>query len=233
MSNPIERKKIWIEAICNTFKQSDIDIEKTLKYLDSYEIDKALRIAVSDKKLKRKLERRQEKLNSHFVWTPEKVEKLRSFNNKMWFRYKEAYDEVCRLKKEFDTRFANGDKNYASYDIRTEFWYNCENGLPKQEEKLWEDLCEESVFWEPEFAVITDRTPLKSFEEEMLEDGHSWNEYPFNCPELVGICIHYFMHDIFNHNHTYSLEDLMNMKPENFSWQVNISLEHWGKSVER
>ena len=226
MSNPIERKKMWIEAICNTFKQSDIDIEKTLKYLDSYEIDKALRIAVSDKKLK-------EKLNSHFVWTSEKVEKLRSFNDKMWFRYKEAYDEVCRLKKEFDTRFANGDKNYASYDIRTEFWYNCENGLPKQEEKLWEDLCEESVFWGPEFAVITDRTPLKPFEEEMLEDGHSWNEYPFNSPELDGICIHYFMHDIFNHNHTYSLEDLMNMKPENFSWQVNISLEHWGKSVER
>ena len=63
MSNPIERKKMWIEAICNTFKQSDIDIEKTLKYLDSYEIDKALRIAVSDKKLKRKLERRQEKLS--------------------------------------------------------------------------------------------------------------------------------------------------------------------------
>ena len=173
------------------------------------------------------------KKNSHFVWTPEKVEKLRSFNDKMWFRYKEAYDEVCRLKKEFDTRFANGDMNYASYDIRTEFWYNCENGLPKQEEKLWEDLCEESVFWGPEFAVITDRTPLKSFEEEMLEDGQSWNEYPFNSPELDGICIHYFMHDIFNHNHTYSLEDLMNMKPENFSWQVNISLEHWGKSVER
>ncbi len=62
----------------------------------------------------------------------------------------EDYDEVCRLKNESDERFSNGDKNYASYDIRTEFWYNCEDGLPNKEEQLWEDLCEESVFWGPD-----------------------------------------------------------------------------------
>lgn len=185
-----------------------------------------------ENKLKRKLRNRQLKLNRNFVWTPEKVEILRAFNDKMWLRYKEAYDEVCRLKKEFDERYTNGDKNYESYDIRTEFWYNHEEkGLTKKEIKLWEDLCEESVFWGTEFVAMTGRNTLKSFEEEMLYDGHSWNEYPFNTPELDGICIHYFMHDIFNHNHTYSLEDLMQMKPENFSWQVNICLEHWGKSV--
>lgn len=233
MSNPIERKRMWLDAFRSTIKRHALNIEKTIKALEDYEIEEALSKALESKRLKIKLEKRQEKLNKNFVWTPEKVEKLREFNDKMWFRYKEAYDEVCRLKKEFDTRFANGDKNYASYDIRTEFWYNCEDGLPEKEEKLWEDLCEESVFWGPEFAEITGRTPLKSFEEEMLDDGHSWNEYPFNSPKLDGICIHYFMHDIFNHNYTYSLEDLMKMKPENFSWQVNICLEHWGKSVER
>lgn len=185
-----------------------------------------------ENKLKRKLRNRQLKLNRNFVWTPEKIEILRAFNDKMWLRYKEAYDEVSRLKKEFDDRFVTGDKNYESYDIRTEFWYNHEEkGLTKKEIKLWEDLCEESVFWGTEFVAMTGRNTLKSFEEEMLYDGHSWNEYPFNTPELDGICIHYFMHDIFNHNHTYSLEDLMQMKPENFSWQVNICLEHWGKSV--
>ena len=211
MSKPMERKQMWKNALKNTPEQPKLDIEEPLKYLDEYEIEKVLREALVSKRLKIKLEKRQEKLNKNFVWTPEKVEKLREFNDKMWF----------------------GDKNYASYDIRTEFWYNCEDGLPEKEEKLWEDLCEESVFWGPEFAEITGRTPIKSFEEEMLDDGHSWNEYPFNSPELDGICIHYFMHDIFNHNHTYSLEDLMKMKPENFSWQVNICLEHWGKSVER
>lgn len=207
-------------------------IEKAEKYLDKYEIEKALEKAVESKKLKSKLENRWERLNDKFVWTPEKVEKVREFNDKMWFRYKEAYDEVCRLKKECDNRFAAGDKNYESYDIRTEFWYNHgEEGLSEKEIELWEDMCEESVYWGPEFAEMTDRPPLKPFEEAMMEDGHSWNEYPFNTPELDGICLHFFMHDIFNHNHTYSLEDLMQMKPENFSWQVNICLEHWGKSV--
>ena len=100
----------------------------------------------------------------------------------------------------------------------------------------------ESAFWwmnlVPRFSLrqrmssSRDNRNMKSFEEEMLYDGKSWNEYPFNTSELDGICIHYFMHDIFNHNHTYSLEDLMLMKPENFSWQVNICLEHWGKSVK-
>ena len=187
---------------------------------------------MDEEKLKRELVKRQRKLNKNFVWTPEKVKKLQDFNDKMWFRYKEAFDEVCRLKKEFDNRFAAGDKNYESYDIRTEFWYNHEeDGLDKKEIQLWEDLCEASFFWGPEFVAMTGRDTLKSFEEEMLYDGHSWNEYPFNTPVLDGICIYYFMHDIFNHNHTYSLVDLMQMKPENFSWQVNICLEHWGKSV--
>ena len=188
-----------------------------------------------ENKLRRTLEKRQQHLNKNFVWTPEKIEKLRDFNNKMWFRYKEAYDEVCRLKKEFDEQYANGNRNYESYTIETEFWYSHEECNSEEEEQLWEDMCEESNFMGPTFWARNDipNRNMRSFEEVMLHDGDddSWNEYPFNTPELDGICIHYFMHDIFNHNHTYSLEDLMQMKPENFSWQVNICLEHWGKSV--
>ena len=189
---------------------------------------------LQDSIIKIKLRNRQLELNKNFVWTPEKIEKLRDFNNKMWFRYKEAYDEVCRLKKEFDQLYATGNKNYESYTIETEFWYSHEKCNSEEEEDLWDNLCEESTFWGPSFWARNDidNRNMKSFEEEMLYDGKSWNEYPFNTSELDGICIHYFMHDIFNHNHTYSLEDLMLMKPENFSWQVNICLEHWGKSVK-
>lgn len=189
---------------------------------------------LQDSIIKIKLRNRQLELNKIFIWTPEKIEKLRDFNNKMWFRYKEAYDEVCRLKTEFDQLYANGNKNYESYTIETEFWYSHEKCNSEEEEDLWVNLCEESIFWGPSFWARNDinNRNMKSFEEEMLYDGKSWNEYPFNTPELDGICIHYFMHDIFNHNHTYSLEDLMLMKPENFSWQVNICLEHWGKSVK-
>ena len=189
---------------------------------------------LQDSIIKIKLRNRQLELNKNFVWTHEKIEKLREKKKKMWFRYKEAYDEVCRLKKEFDQLYATGNKNYESYTIETEFWYSHEKCNSEEEEDLWDNLCEESTFWGPFFWARNDidNRNMKSFEEEMLYDGKSWNEYPFNTSELDGICIHYFMHDIFNHNHTYSLEDLMQMKPENFSWQVNICLEHWGKSVK-
>ena len=129
MSNPIERKRMWKDALKNTLVQPKLDIEETINYLDEYEIEKALREAVENKRYNTKLEKRQEKLNENFVWTPEKVEKIRQFNEQMWFRYKEIYDEVCRLKKECDERFAAGDKNYESYDIRSEIWYNHEEGL--------------------------------------------------------------------------------------------------------
>jgi hypothetical protein len=35
------------------------------------------------------------------------------------------------------------------------------------------------------------------------------------------------MHDIFNHNSTYSLEDAIKMKPEDFFWQIKVCHEHW------
>ncbi len=229
MANPIEKKQMLLDALKRTFTQPEDIVKKYIKNLDEHEIVKALRESAESKRLKEKLERRQQKHNDKFVWTPEKIEHLRKFNDALWFRYKEAYDEVLRLKIDFEKRLAAGDKNYESYTIKTEFWYNHEDGLPEKESELWEELCDESVFWGPSFGTRNGR-PLRSFEEEMLEDNHSWNEYPFNAPELDGLCLHYYMHDIFNHNHTYSLEDLMKMKPENFSWQVNICLEHWGAS---
>ena len=50
---------------------------------------------------------------------------------------------------------------------------------------------------------------------------------------MSGLVINYFfMHAIFTHNHTYSLQDAVQMKAENFSWQLVICLEHWGKSLQ-
>ena len=72
MSKPMERKQMWKNALKNTPEQPKLDIEEPLKYLDEYEIEKVLREALVSKRLKIKLEKRQEKLNKNFVWTPEK-----------------------------------------------------------------------------------------------------------------------------------------------------------------
>lgn len=107
-----------------------------------------------ENELKRTLAKRHRNLNKNFIWTPEKIDILRDFNNKMWFRYKEAYDEVCRLKTEFDQLYANGNKSYESYTIETEFWYSHEKCNSEEEEELWDNLCDESTFWVPSFWAI-------------------------------------------------------------------------------
>ena len=175
--------------------------------------------------------KRHRKLNKNFIWTNEAKEKIRLLNDQLLLRYREAYDEVNRLKEEFDERFAQGDENYRDYEIKVEFWYNHEPCNSKDKEELWADLCEFSFTMGPAFHRSCENS-IPSFEEELLIGTHIKNEYPFNSPELADVQIHDFMRDIFNYNHTYSLEEAVQMKAGNFSWLVKICLEHWADFLQ-
>ena len=136
-----------------------------------------------------------------------------------------------------EERFRSGDRNYKDYTIDVEFWYDAPESQDKEEHDLWENMCEESIFWGPHlFARTSARScglGIKPFEEVMHIGDKDWdsrNETPFNVKGFEDTYIYYFMHDIFTHNDTYSMEDAVKMKPENFSWQLVICLEHWGKS---
>ena len=187
-----------------------------------------------EENLKAMLSERWSRLNEGFVWTPENKWKIIDLNDGLLDRYREAYNELVRVSAEYEERFHSGDSNYKDYTIEVEFWYNAPESRNKEANELWENMCEESIFWGPHlFARTTLRDKglgIEPFEKAMLIDDKSWNEYPFNTEELDDTYIYFFMHDIFNHNETYSLEDAVRMKPENFSWQLVICLEHWGKS---
>lgn len=186
------------------------------------------------KNLRKILAERCLRLNDNFVWTPENKRKIIELNNGLLERYREAYNELVRIATEYEERFRSGDKNYKDYTINVEFWYNAPESQSEEENDLWNKLCEESYFWGPNLSTTSSDRDLgfriKPFEEEMFIDNRSWNEYPFNTEELDDTYIYFFMHDIFNHNHTYSLQDAVKMKSENFSWQLVICLEHWGNS---
>ncbi len=190
-----------------------------------------------DEKLKEMLAERKYRLNTNFVWTPENKQKIIELNNGLLERYREAYNELVRITNEYEERYRAGDNNYKDYTINLEFWYNAPESDNEEENELNDNLCEETKFWGPYLgskSYARDKGLfLEPFEKAMLIDGHYRNEYPFNTKELDGIHIYYFMHDIFNHNETYSLEDAVKMKAENFSWQLVICLEHWGKSCQK
>ena len=190
-----------------------------------------MRLSEKERKaIEAKLEKRREKLNKNFKWTPENTQKIIDLNNALYDLYRAAYDEIVRLDGEYKKRFAAGDNNYKDYTLELEMWYVAPDGLSEEEEDLWNDLEEHTIFWGPSFIVRGENgtSEIKPFEEQMLIDDKSWNEYPFNTRALDGIYIHYFMHDIFNHNCTYSLEDAIKMKPEYFFWQIKVCHEHWG-----
>ena len=187
-----------------------------------------------EKKLREMLAERRERLNDSFVWTPENKRKIVELNNGLLERYREAYDELVRVSAEYEERFRSGDTNYQDYTIDVEFWYNAPESQNEEENDLWENLCEETRDWGPFLSARSSARDrglgIRPFEEAMCIDDKSWNEYPFNTAVLDDTYIYHFMHAIFNHNHTYSLQDAVQMKAENFSWQLVICLEHWGKS---
>ena len=190
-----------------------------------------------DEKLKEMLAERKHRLNANFVWTPENKQKIIELNNGLLERYREAYNELVRITNEFEERYRTGDNNYKDYTIDVEFWYNAPETDNEEENDLQSNLCEETNFWGPSLSSRSYNRDkglmIEPFEKAIFIDEQSWNENPFNVKELDDTYIYYFMHDIFDHNDTYSLEDAVKMKAENFSWQLVICLEHWGKSRQK
>ena len=188
-------------------------------------------------RLKELLSERWSRLNKNFVWTPEKKQKIIALNDGLLERYREAYNEIVRIANEYEERFRSGDNNYKDYTINLEFWYNAPESENKAENDLWANLCEETVVWGPAFHARSDdrgkeKLGIEPFEKAMLIDCdcNANRHPPFNTKELADTFLYYFMYDIFYCNRTYSLEDAIQMKAENFSWQLVIRLEHWGKS---
>jgi len=185
--------------------------------------------------LRKTLFQRWSEINSNFVWTQENKLKFIKLNNELYERYREAYNELVRMTNEYEDRFRAGDNNYKDYMIELEFWYNHPESQNKEENKLWQDLCEESKYWGPNFCSRSDDRNnglgLESFEDAVIMPVKLRTFFSFLSKDK-GTKLYLFMCDIFHNNHTYSLEDAMQMKAENFSWQLVIHLEHWGKSCQ-
>lgn len=194
------------------------------------EEERKLRIIREEYELREKLYERKVKMDSSFSWTSENVRRIVALNDGLLQRYRQMYDEMIRVRNEYEERYANGDNNYKDYTIDVEVWYPADENMSEEEGELWGNLCENSYNWGPHLHCSSrdrDKEP-ETFEEVMCLNGQSWNiEPPFQVKELEGVMIYFFMHDIFDHNDTYSLEDAVRMKAENFCYQLVICLEHW------
>ena len=181
---------------------------------------------------KKELRTRQQELNEKFVWSPEHVAAIVNLNNKGLEKWRKAYDEVARLKAEYEECIKSGKANYCGFSVEADVWYCHDEDSDNDEESIWEKILDcndhEGCGWGPGIFYSSDQPPkaLGSFESVMIIDDKSWNEPPFHAPELDGVYIYYFMHCMFSHGF-YSLEDALSMNAENFVYKINVTFDYF------
>lgn len=177
-------------------------------------------------KIRRRLYVRKYMLNDAFVWSSENTQKIIELNDGLLKVYRKAYDEMKVLKDDFDAKIAAGNSAYDGYVINMELEFHYPHGLTPKEQIIWFHLVEATDHWGSSLYFHPGDDSDQSFEKQMSIDDLSWCEYPFNVKELDNTYIHFFMHDIFDHNETFSLADAVKMKAEDFSYEIKVTFEH-------
>ena len=157
-----------------------------------------------------------------FDWSPENVRKIIDLNNGVYELLRKAYDRMVYLKADFDARIACGDEAYENYSIVTRFWYEAPDQTTPDLTLLWFKL---GVYtdWQPEFSCGADKD-VKPFDDVML-DEISWSKPPFDNAALAGVHIHYFLYSLIHDNDTYSIHDLLQMRVEDFRYQIKVKFK--------
>ena len=147
---------------------------------------------------------RKHLIDSLFVRTPAITQSLSNLNNALLRLYRKAYDEMLKIKRDFDRKIEAGLSAYKGYFIGCEMEY-LPIDVPEDKRELWQNFCELTEHWGP-FLSFGDGEEELSFEEQMgIEDQ----------PRDL-------LNDILDHNETFSLADVVNMKKENFMYQINV-----------
>ena len=203
--------------------------------MERYYLDGAVEEVINKEVLKEKLSERKIRLNRDFVWSPENTRKIIELNNGLIEIYRKAYNDMVGLKAAFDAMIESGKTYAKGYWLELKLWYEdplvWEDGQ-SEEAKLWDNLSEFTDDWGVTGFHATEGTdsPIRPFEEVAMIDDQSWTDAPFGAPELDGTYIYYCMHAIFNHNGTFSLEDAVKMKLENFAYNFDVNFD--GKKNE-
>ena len=183
---------------------------------------------INNEVLKKKLGERKHRLNNAFVWSPENTQKIIELNNGLIEIYRKAYNDMIGLKAALDALIASGKSHAKGYRLELNLWYEDPRyGSAEQSEevKLWEDLENFTEDWGDFNFYAYEDMPIRSFKTIAMIDDHSWADAPFGAPELDGTYIYYCMHAIFNHNYTFSLEDAVKMKLENFAYDFEVRFD--------
>ncbi|MBR4684742.1 MAG: hypothetical protein IKO95_08035 [Spirochaetia bacterium] len=193
----------------NAFSTKEIS-DDAHDYIEKWEKEQLKRLKnevetlKEEEKVRKNLYFRKHLLDNMFEWTPANTQSLKNLNNALLSLYREAYDEMLNIKLDFDRKIEAGLSAYKGYFIGCEVEY-LPIDVPEEKRELWQNLCELTGYWGP-FLSFGDGEEELSFEEQIgIEDQ----------PRDL-------LKDILDRNETFSLPDAVNMKKDNFMYQINI-----------
>ena len=188
------------------------------------------RLVKAQRKIEREIEHHQDShllartvlANARFEHSKEKIDKLLLLNK----RLHELQDECAKITfdmyKDLTDLMAKGKSYYKTFDIETYIAYESEENWEGQVAGLYDSYDKAN-----RFSVIINDAPGKEpadFKE--LNEWHeelSWNIECLELPEFDNEYICFAMHKFFADG-SYSLEDAMRMKPEDFHVYTEIHI---------
>ena len=170
-------------------------------------------------------------------WTDELLKKIEEINARTTELLTELYEKSRILRDILNEEYEHGDKLFADFEITGQIVYTNHNLrlYPENENPdLAHLLCEMTNHHIPSHGTLLywNGSGDKDLEEVLYlgKDFKNWNIEIFRTvPEEIPI--NYYMHSVFCDGATYNLNDMLNMKPEDF--QAQITIRTWDYMPER
>lgn len=207
-----------------------VEIESQIKEIAGHNIENAntRKLSIGYKsRIRRLLESRRQILNDMFLPTDENMRRFRAINNRLYTLTQQLHERFRVLETKMPTVMDCPDFD-DDFEIEGALCYvfNDEDSVLKLEDdeyfgsdftlmikliaELYNDTANEIIE-----GVYTLSTPL--------DDGESWNEYPFrDKPEFDKIIICHAVHQLTNHQH-YSIPDLLRLN--DFWAEVHLTIQ--------
>lgn len=170
-------------------------------------------------------------------WTDELLKKTEEINARTTDLLTELYEKSRILRDILNEEYEKGNKLFADFEITGQIVYTNHNLnlYPENENpELAHLLCEMTNHHIPSHGTLLywNGRGDKDLEEVLYlgKDIKNWNIEIFRTvPEEIPI--NYYMHSVFCDGDTYNLNDMLNMKPEDF--QAQITIRTWDYMPER
>ena len=184
----------------------------------------------------------EEQCRKHYLadgikWNEKVLEKTKEINARTTELLTELYEKSRILRDILNEEYEKGNRLFADFEITGQIVYTNHNLnlYPENENpELAHLLCEMTNHHIPSHGSLLywNGRGDKDLEEVLFlgKDLKNWNIEIFrSVPEEIPI--NYYMHSVFCDGATYNLNDMLNMKPEDF--QAQITIRTWDYMPER